>query len=600
MLADHEVMTAPRDDVDETIAHRILDGFLEFRHDFKALTFQARDLFETRDWRGTREVAKRRLTVYDDAVERTRRWLADLSGPMGNPRDRWPSVKISYATRIADRSDEEIAETFFNSVTRKVAKLVGVKADLEFIWFDGELLPSGDDGPAYRSYYRTGTTELLVRKILTDYAFGVPYASLSRDAREVAEAIDRRTQRSWGRLVLDEIQIARPVFYRNNAAYLVGRIRRANRVIPLAIALQNERGGVVVDAILLTESDLSILFSLTRQYFLVDAPRPADLIGFLRSILPIKPIEDLYVALGFVKHGKTVRYRDLARHLMRSTERFILAPGKRGMVMSVFTLSGYDTVFKVIRDAFDAAKGSMSRSMVKDRYQLVIEHDRAGRLLDSQVFEQLTIPKDRFAQEVLDDLGQTCTKSVRIGESEVVFEHLYTQRRLYPLDLYVREVGLTRGLAAVDDYGHAIKDLAGANIFPGDLLLKNFGVNRRGRVVFYDYDEVCLLTECRFRNKPVPRDDDDDMMDEGALYVAPGDVFPEEFRAFLWPPGELRDAMDSLHPEIFEASFWRDMQKRLATGELVEVFAYPEKRRLKHRRRPASRINTAISKPDQV
>src|SRR6185503_2509662 len=110
---------------------------------------------------------------------------------------------------------------------------------------------------------------------------------------------------------------------------------------------------------------------------------------------------------------------------------------------------------------------------------------------------------------------------------------LYTERRMTPLNLYLREVDSRHAQDAIVDYGEAIKDLARTNIFPGDMLLKNFGVTRHRRVIFYDYDELCLLTTCHFRDLPAARDDLEETGAEPWYYVGPHDIFPEEFLTFL-------------------------------------------------------------------
>lgn len=540
------------------------------------MTKRARTRFDTRDFADTREANHARIGSYRAAVTRCEAQVREL---LGEPsRALWYDVKDAFATMIADRSDEEITETFFNSVTRRIFTIVGIDPKIEFMWFESELTPSGDETPVYRAYHRTGTTEALTRAILIDCHFEAPFCDLVADAARLAKHIDKRAEASWGHLELHVIEIAKPIFYRNRAAYLIGRVRRANRIIPMAISLMRAEDGVRVDALLLTEREVMRVFSLTRSYFFVDIQRPSELIGFLLSLMPVKPAAELYIAMGYIKHGKTVMFREFNRHLKRSTDKFVIAKGTKGMVMTVFTLPSFELVFKVIKDDFDFPK-TISHDAVKGRYDLVLELDRAGRLLDAQEFEHLTIPKERFSVALLDELAEAASGSVTITEDSVILAHVYTERRLIPLDVYVKEVGRSRALAAVIDYGQAIRDLAAVNVFPGDLLVKNFGVTRHGRVVFYDYDELCLLTDVRFRRKPQPTDDDEAMAAEPWFYVAENDVFPEEFRTFLWPPGELREVMETHHADIFDVKMWRTIQKQLEAGDGLDVFPYSENRR---------------------
>lgn len=562
----------------EQVSGTVLVVFDALRSEFKEITRRAKIWFERQDWRAAQAGAGERLDLYARAVARMKQEATAILGPGLLDRATWQKIKASYSRLIAYRNDEELAETFFNSVTRAVFGTEGVDGSIEFVYFDNEILPSGDETPVYRAFYRTETTEALIREILQHYTFGIGYADLEGDAQRVADAVEAHLLRAWTFAEYDAIELLEPVFYRNKGAYLVGRLRRGSRIIPFILPLANSAAGVLVDAVLLTETEASIVFSYTRFYFLVDVDRPVELIGFLRTILPVKPIAELYIALGFTKHGKTVLYRHLHRHLAQSTDKFEIAPGERGMVMMVFTLRSFDAVFKVIRDAFEFPKNT-SADAVKRSYHLVFRHDRVGRLVDAQEFEQLRFERDRFSPALLEELERSCAQRVRITRDEVVLRHVYTERRLNPLNLYLTEVGPEKARDAVVDWGNAIRDLAAANIFPGDLLIKNFGVTRHGRVVFYDYDELCLLSDCHFRRLPEPRDELEETALEPWFYVGPNDVFPEEFPSFLWLAGDLRQVMMEVHGDLFTVEFWQDMQARHRAGEVIDVFPYRRERR---------------------
>jgi isocitrate dehydrogenase kinase/phosphatase len=426
----------------------------------------------------------------------------------------------------------------------------------------------------------------MLRSILLDYQFGVPFADLDGDCARAAAVLEAQVQGLWDSPDLDSVEMLKPVFYRNKAAYLVGRIRKRNRVIPIILPLLNGDEGLLVDTILLSESEASVVFSFTRSYFHVDADIPGDLVGFLKSIMPLKPVAELYIAIGYNKHGKTERYRALYRHLRNSNDKFEIARGAKGMVMTVFTLPSYDVVFKIIKDKFAYPKNS-TRDQVMDRYRLVFKHDRVGRMVDAQEFEYLTFDRERFSQELLEELQAVAAQSVTVTEEFVVIKHLYTERRLYPLDLYIKEMSFEKARAAVIDYGNAIIDLAAANIFPGDLFIKNFGVTRHGRVVFYDYDELCLLTDCNFRAMPQSDRYEDELSDQPWFSVSENDIFPEEFRRFLWFPGPLRQVMEEHHGRLFTPEFWQELQRRTRAGELLDFFPYPQARRFCNRAEPA-------------
>ena len=557
----------------------VLAAFAQYMADFRAMSRDAKGWFERREWQAAQAGATRRLDKYAEAVAGARRALRGALGAQLGHHGVWSGMKALYARRIADRVDEELAETFFNSVTRAVLTTMGVDSKIEFVWFDIEILPTGDELPTYRSFHRLNDTRAVVDAVLDAFVFEAPWQDRARDAREVARRVDAFLTAQWTYSAFDAIEVAEPIFFRNKGAYLVGRIRRGIRLVPFVLALASVEAGIRVDAVLMDEDAVSMVFSFARSYFFVDPLRPVELIGFLRSIMPQKPVAELYIALGFVKHGKTVRYRHLYRHLAHSTDRFQEARGTKGMVMICFTLDSYDIVFKVIRDRFAAPKKTTRRE-VQQSYELVFKHDRVGRLIDAQEFEHLRFARDRFADALLEELQAEASTSVTVTDTEVIIHHAYTERRLNPLNIYVQEVGRDKALAAVEEYGAAIKDLAAANVFPGDLLIKNFGVTRHGRVVFYDYDELCLLGACRFRKLPTHHESYGSAEGEVSFFVDDNDIFPEEFRSFLWPAGPLRDHFEAAHPELFTVEFWRRMQRLNAAGEIMDVYPYPQELRL--------------------
>jgi isocitrate dehydrogenase kinase/phosphatase len=321
------------------------------------------------------------------------------------------------------------------------------------------------------------------------------------------------------------------------------------------------------------------LFSFTRSYFRVAVECPYRLVRYLQQLMPRKRLIDLYNAIGFHRHGKTEFYRDFIAHLRKSSDRFVVAEGARGMVMSVFTLPSYDVVFKLIKDQFDLPKDS-THADVRRRYRLVFEHDRAGRLVEAHEFEHLRIPGDRFDRKLLAELLRDAPSIVKMDGDDVVITHAYVERRLRPLNLFLRENNAEAIAAAGRDYGQSIKDLAASNIFPGDLLTKNFGVTRHGRVVFYDYDELCFLTDCYFRKLPEARTPEEEIAAEPWFSVRENDIFPEEFLQFLAFPKLALAALLEHHHEIFRADFWRAIQRQIRGGEIPEVFPYRAERRL--------------------
>lgn len=569
-------------------AASVRESFAAYQAEFRDITRRAQRRFEARDWRGAQEDALERLELRPRAIARA---VSELRGVLGEaaaePALR-EQMKADFERDLAERPDPELAKTFYNSVTRRLFATVGVNPRAEFVMTEAETRPAAGGPSVYTAYPADGSREDLVRAVLSGHAFAAPFRDLEADARLAGAELDAHLRACGDPRPVEAIEILDPVFFRGKGAYLVGRVRRAGGVSPIVLALLHDESGVFLDAVLLNPHDASVVFSFTRSYFHVDLDRPADVIAFLKSILPQKPVSELYIAIGHNKHGKTVLYRELVTHLARTTDRFQAARGDRGMVMVVFTLPSLDVVFKVIRDRFPPPK-NVTRQEVMQKYALVFRHDRAGRLVDAQEFEHLVFERSRFAPELLDELLSDAGDTVRVEGERVLIRHLYAERRVTPLNLFVRERDEWTARDALLDYGQALRDLAATNTFPGDLLLKNFGVTRTGRVIFYDYDELCLVTDCNFRDLPTPRDDEDAWSGEPTFYVGEDDVFPEEFLAFLGLPERLRGAFVAAHGEILTAGFWRRMQARHRAGEIVDIFPYREAQRLRHARgeRPA-------------
>ena len=554
----------------------VLAAFERHGQRFARITARARRHFVRGDWTAAQKDAVRRLDLYGECVEDALAGVRERLGALAADRTTWHAIRSLYACAVAERRNAELAETFYNSCVRRMFHIVGVDPELEFVAIHAAEPPARVSEKVVRVFPREGALEALVRRVLDTLDLGGTWDDLEGDSRRVSEAVvavaDERRIRA--------VELARAVFFRGKAAYLVGRLLTDGAPIPLLLALRNPSGRVFVDAVLLTEDEVSIVFSFARAYFLVSWPQPRELVAYLRVIMPRKPVSELYTAIGLHRHGKTELYRSLLRHLVASDDRFEIAPGQRGMVMCVFMLPGFDVVFKVLRDRFDPPK-TVTHEEVRQKYRLVFRHDRAGRLVDAQQFEHLEFRRDRFAPELLEQLQRLAGETVRVHGDTVVIRHLYTERRLRPLDLYLREADPAGAREAVLDYGQVLRDLAATNIFPGDMLLKNFGVSRHGRLIFYDYDELAPLSECRFRELPRSSDEDAELAGEPWYYVGERDIFPEEFRTFLGLKGELLETFLSHHEELLGVAFWHRMQDAHARGEVLDIYPYRASRRLR-------------------
>jgi len=562
-------------------ATSILAAFENFQSRFNEITCRAQNRFCGRNWQGMRRDAAARLDLYritvDDVEAEIRRQILDRRPD----RQVWTAMKAGFSALIADRNDRELAETFYNSVTRRIFSTVGVDPAIEFATSDSHRRQSiNPRSDMYRSYAAAPLAAATISSILSDYRLPAPYRDLEGDASRVARELKKRLATRVGSLSSQRIDMLRHPFYRGMGAYLIGRLHVGKTPIPLVLALLHEPGGLFVDGLLTEENDVSILFSFTRAYFHVAAKRPFELVLFLRTLMPRKRTAEVYTTLGYHKHGKTELYRDLLSRLAGCRqEQFEVSAGEKGLVMIAFNLPGDDLVFKLMRDRFRPPK-KVSHREVMENYDLVFKHDRAGRLVDAQSFEYLTFDNCFFSAELLAELQREAAGTITVDGRNVVLAHVYVERRVTPLDIFLRSANSTTAGRVVIDFGEAIKDLARSNIFPGDILLKNFGVTRHHRVVFYDYDEICPLLDCRFREFPQPIRDEDDLAPEPWFLVDENDVFPQELRKFLALPEPLLDVFLAHHADLFEIEFWCATQERIRSGDFHHIYPYGPECRL--------------------
>jgi len=570
-----------RADLTEGVARAILAGFDKHYRLFREAARQAKRHFEAADWAAMRTLARERIQMYDRRVNEAVESVRGTYPQAERDESLWPAIKLAYIGLLHEHRQPECAETFYNSVACQVLHRRYYRN--EFIFWRPAVATEHLEGdePTYRCYYpREKGLRGALRAIVADFGLANPFEDLRRDMRSVLRALRTHFPRPMRVYPSLQVQVLGSLFFRNKAAYVIGKIVNGHREYPFVVPiLQNERRELYLDALLLDPDQLQLLFSFARAYFLVDMEVPAAYVSFLRQLMPKKPRAEMYMSVGLQKQGKTLFYRDLHYHLKHSSDDFIVAPGIKGMVMLVFTLPSFPYVFKVIRDHFAPPK-EMDRQTVKDKYQLVKYHDRVGRMADTLEYSLVALPLERFAPELIEELKTHATSSIEFEGDQIVIKHMYIERRMVPLNLYVEQAvhdGDEAGLRhALDEYGNAIKELAGANIFPGDMLLKNFGVTRHNRVVFYDYDEIAYMTDCNFRRIPPPTSFEDEMAAEPYWSVGPNDVFPEQFERFLVANPRAREIFLERHRDLTDPQFWTDSQARIRAGIQEDVFSYPD------------------------
>lgn len=592
--------------LDSTVAYDIakamMDGFNRHYRLFRTESARAKHRFETADWHGQQRAQRERIEFYDLRVKECVMRLEKEFKAGALPMDEWHQVKLHYIGLLVNHLQPELAETFFNSVTTQILHRSYFQNDFIFVRpaVSTEYIEDSEPKaqPTYRAYYpaQGGMPATLVQ-LLDDFELRVAFEDLQRDASYIAQALEKRLGDVKLRANF-QLQVLSSLFFRNKGAYVVGKIINGFAEVPFALpVLHGASGKLLIDAALFGEDDLLILFSFARAYFMVDMGIPSAYVQFLRSMMPRMPRAEIYNALGLAKQGKTLFYRDFLHHLRHSSDRFRIAPGIKGMVMLVFDLPSFPYVFKVIKDYFPPQKDT-TREQIKGKYLLVKQHDRVGRMADTQEYSEVAFPRERFDDALIAEIEKFAPSQLEIsdrdgdGQMEVIIKHVYIERRMIPLNIYLQEAfdaGLDQPAAqaqiarAVIEYGNAIKDLVAANIFPGDMLWKNFGMTRNGKVVFYDYDEIEYITDCNFRKVPTPRNEEDEMSGEVWYSVGPRDVFPETFAPFLLGNPAVREVFMQHHADLLDAAFWQGHKARIAAGHMHDVFPYERDRRFLQR-----------------
>ncbi|EMV97045.1 bifunctional isocitrate dehydrogenase kinase/phosphatase [Escherichia coli] len=560
------------------IAQTILQGFDAQYGRFLEVTSGAQQRFEQADWHAVQQAMKNRIHLYDHHVGLVVEQLRCITNGQSTDAAFLLRVKEHYTRLLPDYPRFEIAESFFNSVYCRLFDHRSLTPERLFIFssqperrFRTIPRPLAKDFPPDHGW------ESLLMRVISDLPLRLRWQNKSRDIHYIIRHLTETL--GTDNLAESHLQVANELFYRNKAAWLVGKLITPSGTLPFLLPIhQTDDGELFIDTCLTTTAEASIVFGFARSYFMVYAPLPAALVEWLREILPGKTTAELYMAIGCQKHAKTESYREYLVYLQGCNEQFIEAPGIRGMVMLVFTLPGFDRVFKVIKDKF-APQKEMSAAHVRACYQLVKEHDRVGRMADTQEFENFVLEKRHISPALMELLLQEAAEKITDLGKQIVIRHLYIERRMVPLNIWLEQVEGQQLRDAIEEYGNAIRQLAAANIFPGDMLFKNFGVTRHGRVVFYDYDEICYMTEVNFRDIPPPRYPEDELASEPWYSVSPGDVFPEEFRHWLCADPRIGPLFEEMHADLFRADYWRALQNRIREGHVEDVYAYRRRQR---------------------
>ncbi|MFP3549199.1 bifunctional isocitrate dehydrogenase kinase/phosphatase [Paraburkholderia sp. SIMBA_049] len=560
------------------VAETLLAGFDRHYRIFREAAVHAKDLFEAADWHGLQKLARERITSYDERVRECIEKLEDEYDAESIDDEVWQQIKLHYIGLLTSHRQPECAETFFNSVCCQILHRSYFNNDFIFVRpaISTEYIENDEPAakPTYRAYYpgRDGLAVTLER-IVTNFQLNPPFENLTRDVECVIQALHDNFG-TFNEAPNFQIHVLSSLFFRNKAAYIIGRIINGDMMVPFALPIHHVKSGLLaVDALLCKRDQLLIIFSFAHSYFLVDMEVPSAYVEFLGSILLGKPKAEIYTSVGLQKQGKNLFYRDLLQHLRHSSDRFIIAPGIKGMVMLVFTLPSFPYVFKLIKDSFPPPKET-TRAQVVGKYQLVKRHDRLGRMADTLEYSSVALPLSRLDHALIRELEKEAPSMLEYEGDNLVIRHLYIERRMVPLNIFLQNGTDADVEHGIREYGNAVKELMQANIFPGDMLYKNFGVTRHGRVVFYDYDEIEYLTDCNVRVVPPPRNEEDEMSGEPWYTVGPHDIFPETYNTFLLGDTRVREYFLKHHADFFDPALWQKHKDHILRGELPDFYPY--------------------------
>ena len=579
-----------------SIAKKILLGFEHHYQNIKSASIEAKRCFEEKEWEKIENDSKLRLNFYDEQVdvfcknlssELKKQTLYGAKAEFNETQkmdkfnsDFWKNTKHVYIELITSHKQPELAETFYNSVFCRIFSRSFYNNQYIFTKPCVSLNYIDMDEPVIDSYFvDDGQLKETLTSVLNNYKFRCKFGNLDQDIERLQEQLIKQMPRLQSEVF--ELQFISTPFIRGKCAYIVGKIvTQLHSDVPVLIALLNdENKGLYVDSLLTDIGSISIIFSFSRSYFFITTDYPSAIVEYLKELLPGKTRAVLYSAIGLHKQGKTLLYRHFLKYSKITSEKLIIAPGIKGMVMSVFTFPMYPYVFKVINDQFAPPKMG-TKEMVKDRYYFVKNHVRIGRLADTWEFSNVAFPLKDIDDALLKELEKKASSNIEIENDLLIIKHMYIENKMTPLNMYLETANIKQQNHIINDYGKAIDELINSNIFPGDMLTKNFGVTRQNRVVFYDYDEITLMSTPIFKKIPEAKTYEQEMASEPWYYVGQNDVFPEEFKYFMLPNPYMKEVFNKKYKKLLDADYWVSIQEKIKQNGVMDYYPYGSEKRM--------------------
>jgi len=557
-------------------ARMILTAFDEFYAYSRAVPGKAKAAFEARNVATSVALSQRRLAYYTESIGELAGLLRQALPGLRNDPQLWSQIEETYMSLVEGRYEDDLATAFIHSTRRVMFADEWTPVAYSF----GRAAHGAGPVRAILTDYRQvrGRLAAVIADILKRARFAAPFRDLAGEAAQAALRIEADVGHD-----IERIEMLDGIFLRNRGAYLVGRMHVAGAdTRPLALALENGRDGITIDAVLITEADLHNIFSSTLANFHVTQPRYHELCAFLHEIMPGRPLGLHYSTIGYNHLGKVAVMEELAREIGSNEHRFETAAGYRGSVAIGFTAAGSGYVLKVIRDRPTSQYkwGEFPGiEAVIAKYRRVHEINRTGSMLDNMIFARIDLAAAWFDPDLLMELVTTASKTVSIDGDKVNFRHLIVQPKMVPLPLYLETASPEECLTAIDNLGQCIRNNASAGIFNRDLDARNYGVSRYGKVFLFDYDAIEPLADVKVRTN-VGRIEGEETVPD--WFFEKGTIFlPEELEPGLMiEDRRLRAHFRQRHGDLLTTGYWTGMQRALARGWVPRLEVYPRATRL--------------------